>query len=88
MLWIEFGKSCKCGDKSNYLTPAAAGTVGGNIPGVESAPCGFVNPRSVALKPTKKLWRPHFRFTNPKQCHFKSTLSSFANPKQYHFEAT
>ena len=57
LLWIEFGKSCKCGDKSNYLTPAAAGTVGGNIPGVESAPCGFVNLRSVASKSTARLQR-------------------------------
>ena len=57
LLWIEFGKSCKCGDKSNYLTPAAAGTVGGNIPGVESAPCGFVNPHSWASKPTARLQR-------------------------------
>ena len=46
--WKEFGKSCKYGDKSNYLTPAAAGTVGGNILGVESAPCSFANSRSVA----------------------------------------
>ena len=57
LLWIEFGKSCKCGNKSNYLTPAAAGTVGGNIPGVESAPCGFVNLRSVASKSTARLQR-------------------------------
>ena len=58
--WKEFGKSCKCGDKSNYLTPAAAGTVGGNILGVESAPCGFANPRSVASMPTARLQRLHW----------------------------
>ena len=76
LLWIEFGKSCKCGDKSNYL---AAGTVGGNIPGVESPPWCFMNLRSCTAQTQNCCFEAALSG-------FKAKLRSFKNPKQCHFE--